>query len=160
MRISLIVFIIFLIGRVVLFLNKDKIKRKVKFEAPAYETSAIEGKPENVDEALTYKEVSVKEDYIVYVCATPKEENGVLTLYFTSSEKNVDLFKIRVFDMNDNLLGESGLINPNSYIKDVTLNRNLAENEEIKIKVMSYEKETYYSKGSINLNIFVKKQYP
>jgi len=139
----------------ILFLNKDNIVRKVAFTAPTFDQTVIEGMPENVDESLSYEEMAVKEDYIVYLCGTPKEENGILTLYFTSSEKNVDLFKIKIFDMEDNLLGESGLIEPNSYIKDISLNRSLNENEAISIMVMSYQKDTYYSNGSIKLNVFV-----
>ena len=141
----------------ILFLNKDNIVRKAPFVAPPFEQTAIDGMPQNIDESLTYKEIAVKEDYIVYLCATPKEENGVLTLYFTSSEKNVDLLKIRVFDNDKNLLGESGLIAPNSYIKNITLNRSLEENEGIFIKVMSYQKETNYSNGSFRLKVFANK---
>lgn len=154
---SIIVFIILFICVIVLYLNKDKIKKKAEFVVPEFETSSVKGKPEGVDESLSYQEMSIKEDYIVYICATPREENNKLTLYFTSSEKNVSLLKIRVFDSNNNLLGESGLIEPNSYIKEINLNRSLNDNEGISIKVMSYQKETYYSNGSFKLNVFVKK---
>lgn len=154
---SIIVLIVFLIGLLVLSLNKDKIIKKAQFVAPEMEASSIEGKPENIDEALTYQEIRIKDDYIVSMCATPKEENGKLTLYFSSSEKNVDLLKIKVFDTNNNLIGESGLLKPNSYVKDIMLNKSLNDNEGISIKVMSYEKDTYYSDGSFKLNVFVKK---
>lgn len=154
---SIIVFIVILIGVIVLFLNKDKIKKKTEFVVPQLENSSIKGKPEDVDETLSYQEMSIKEDYVVYICATPKEENGKLILYFTSSEKNVSLLKIRVFDSDNKLIGESGLIEPNSYIKEITLNRNLNKNEGISIKVMSYQKDTYYSNGSFKLNVFIKK---
>ena len=142
---------------VVLFLNKDNIKRRAPFVAPPFEQTAISGMPQDIDESLTYKEVAIKEDYIIHLCATPKEQNGVLTLYFTSSDKNADLLKIRVFDSDNNLLGESGLIEPNSYIKDITLNRSLEDKEGVAIKVMSYQKESYYSNGSFKLNLFVTK---
>lgn len=151
------VVVILTVVAVVLFLNKDNIKRRAPFVAPPFEQTAISGMPQDIDESLTYKEVAIKEDYIVHLCATPKEEKGILTLYFTSSDKNVDLLKIRVFDNYKNLLGESGLIKPNSYIKNITLNRSLEENEVISIKVMSYQKETYYSNGSFKLNLFVTK---
>lgn len=154
---SIIIFIVLSISVIVLYLNKDKIKRKAEFVKPEFETSSIKGKPEDVDETLSYQEMSIKDDFVVYICATPREENNKLTLYFTSSEKNVSLLKIRIFDANNNLLGESGLIEPNSYIKEINLNRSLNENEGISIKVMSYQKETYYSNGSFKLNVFVKK---
>ena len=152
---SIIILIFFFLGVIALFLNKDKITKKTEFVVPEFETSSIDGKPENVDEAFSYQEMQLKEDYIVSMCATPREENGKLTLYFTSSEKNVDLFKVKIFDSNNNLIGESGLLKPNSYVRDIILNRNLEDNEGISVKVMSYEKDTYYSKGSFKLNVFV-----
>ena len=155
--ILLIIFIVFFIGVIVLFLNKDKINKKGEFVVPEFEASSIDGKPENVDETLTYQEIRVKEDYIIYMCATPIEEDGKLTLYFTSSEKNIDLLKVRIFDVNNNLIGESGLLKPNSYVKNIILNRSLKENEGIIVKVMSYEKDIYYSNGSFKLNVFVTK---
>ena len=154
---SIIIFIALFTGVIVLFLNKDKITKRSEFIVPELEAFSIEGKPENVDETLTYQEIRVKENYIVSICATPKEKNEKLTLYFTSSEKNVDLLKVRIFDENNNLLGESGLLKPNSYVKDIILNRSLKENQGISVKVMSYEKDTYYSNGSFKLNLFVAK---
>ena len=151
----IILFIILFLGSIVLFLNKDRITKKAEFIVPEFEMSSVEGKPEIVDERLSYQEMSIKEDYIVYICMTPKEENGKLTLYFTSSEKNIDLLKVRIFDSNNNMIGESGLLEPNSYVKDIILNRNLNDNEGISIKVMSYKKDTYYSNGSFKLNVFV-----
>lgn len=153
--ISIIILILFFLGAMALFLNKNKITKKTEFVVPEFETSSIEGKPENVEETLTYQEMKLKEDYIVFMSATPREENGKLTLYFTSSEKNVDLLKVRIFDSNNNLIGESGLLKPNSFVKDIVLNRSLEDKEGISVKVMSYEKDTYYSKGSFKLNVFV-----
>ena len=154
---STILLIFFLLGVITLFLNKNKITKRTEFVVPEFETSSIDGKPENVDETLTYQEMQLKEDYIVSMCTTPREENGKLTLYFTSNEKNVDLFKVRIFDSNNNLIGESGLLKPNSYVKDIILNRTLTDNEGISVKIMSYEKDTFYSKGSFRLNVFVIK---
>ena len=38
------------------------------------------------------------------------------------------------------------------------MNRELKDGDGITIKVMSYVKETYYSNGSFNLNVFVHKE--
>ena len=152
---SIIILSFFFLGVIALFLNKNKITKRTEFVVPEFETFNIDGKPENVDETLTYQEIQLKEDYIVSMCATPREENGKLTLYFTSSEKNIDLFKVRIFDSNNNLIGESGLLKPNSYVRDIILNRSLKDHEGISVKVMSYEKDTYYSKGNFKLNVFV-----
>ena len=152
----IILFLVFFAGVIVLFFYKDKIIKKSEFIVPNFESSSIEGKPEDVDDSLSYQEIHIKDDYVVSICATPKEENRKLILYFTSSEKNASLLKIKIYDTNNNLIGESGLLNPNSYVRAVLLNRNLMENEGICVKVMSYEKDTYYSNGSFKLNLFVK----
>ena len=153
----IVVFVIICISTLILFINKGNIVRKVDFDKPTIETNFIKGIPDNIDSSLTYKEMAVKDDYIVYLCSTPKVNKNMLTIYFTSSEKNKDLLKIKIFDKDEKVLSESGLINPNSYIKEIKLNRELLNNEMVTIKVMSYEKETYYSNGSFKLNVFVHK---
>lgn len=156
-KIHLVLFSIMLIFLIVLFFNKDNIVRKAKFSAPALDVTAVVGEPDGIDKELTYQKMLIKEDYVVNLCATPKITKNVLTVYFTSSVKNNNLLKIRILDKNNVILGESGLIKPNSYIKDIQLNRNLEDNEQISIKVMSYEKENYYSGGSFKLNVSVHK---
>ena len=61
--ISIIILILFFLGAMALFLNKNKIIKKTEFEVPEFETSSIEGKPENVEETLTYQDASVDTDY-------------------------------------------------------------------------------------------------
>ena len=149
---SIIFFVLF-----ALLFNKDNIVRRGKFVAPKMDATAVEGNPEGIDKQFTYQEMLIKEDYVVGLCATPKVERNILTIYFTSNINNKNLLKVRIFDKNGVILGESGLIKPNSYIKDIELNRYLEDNESISIKVMSYEKDTYYSNGSFKLNVFVHK---
>lgn len=156
-KILSILFIAVFSATSVILINKDKIVRKNKFVAPPMDMNAVAGSPSDIDDNLTYQEISVKDEYTVYLCATPKTNNNKLTIYFTSSKKNKDLLKIRILDENNSLLGESNLIEPNSYIKEIGINRELEDNELITIKVMSYEKDTYYSNGSFKLNVFVKK---
>jgi len=156
-KIFAIIFILVSVIALIIFINKDKIVRKNKFVAPIMDITAVVGSPIEVDDDLKYQEVSIKDNYVVELCATPRINNNKLTIYFTSSKKNKDLLKIRILDKDNNMLGESGLIEPNSYIKEIELNKELEDNELISIKVMSYEKDTYYSNGSFKLNIFVKK---
>lgn len=155
-KIFAIIFILVSIIVFVLFINKDNIVRKKKFVAPVMDENAVVGSPLDVDADLSYQEMSIKDDYVVYLCATPVINDNKLIIYFTSSDRNKDLLKIRIFDKDNYLLGESYLIEPNSYIKEIELNRKLEDNELISIKVMSYEKGTYYSNGSFKLNVFVK----
>ena len=50
-------------------------------------------------------------------------------------------------------MGETGLIKPGEYVKNVTLSKTLDAGEKIKLKIMGYETETYESAGSVSLNV-------
>lgn len=52
-------------------------------------------------------------------------------------------------------MGETGLLKPGEYVKTVTLTKTLAAGENIKLKIMGYEPETYESAGSVSLNVTV-----
>ena len=45
------------------------------------------------------------------------------------------------------------MIKPGYYIEKIKLKRYVSNSENVKIKVMSYEKDTYYSAGAVNLNV-------
>ena len=60
-----------------------------------------------------------------------------------------------MLDGNGNILGETGLIRPGEYVKDVALTENLTAGKKIKLKIMGYEPETYFSAGYATLNTAV-----
>ena len=74
------------------------------------------------------------------------------TVYLTNNAENKVYIKLRVLDADGNSLGETGLIKPGEYVKDVELSKVLAAGTSIKLKIMSYEPETYMSMGSAVLN--------
>ena len=53
---------------------------------------------------------------------------------------------------DEKVVGETGLLKPGEYIKEVKLDKSLKKDDEITLKVMGYEPDTYYSAGSISLN--------
>ena len=71
---------------------------------------------------------------------------------------NKGLIKIKVLDSKKTVIGESGLISPNSYLKNIVLSKQLMNKEKITIRVMNYEKDTYYSLGEVKLDLFVRKR--
>lgn len=144
------------LAALVLFFNRDALVRRGAFEAPPMEENAVAGAPEGLEESLSYQQMAVKEDYVVYLCATPRAADGRLTLYFTCAPENTDLMKIRILDEAGELLGESGLLSPGTYLPQVALAREPASGEMITIQVMAYQPETYYSGGSIRLNVYVQ----
>lgn len=156
-KILIVIVSIICFTSIIVLLNKGSFTKKGQFIIPEMEKNVIYGKPDNLPKEYMYQEAKVNDNYIVYLCVVPIFKDNILTLYFTSSEVNKGLIKIQILDSNKNVIGESGLINPNSYIKEITLIRELENKEMITINVMNYEKETYYSLGEIKLTVPVRK---
>ena len=130
------------------------IPKTPEFVPPAFE-AAVQGTPE-VEESMGYTEL-YKEGmaYRVSVCGVPTVDGQDLTVYFTNTEGNETYLKLRVLDTGGNNLGETGLLKPGEYVKTVTLDKTLAAGENLKLKIMGYEPETYESAGSVSLNVTV-----
>lgn len=131
------------------------IPKTSEFVPPDFEAAAVQGTPE-VEESMGYTEL-YKEGmaYRVSVCGVPTVDGQDLTVYFTNTEGNEKYLKLRVLDTGGNILGETGLLRPGEYVKTVTLTKSLAAGENIKLKIMGYEPETYESAGSVSLNVTV-----
>ena len=79
-------------------------------------------------------------------------DSNKATVYFTNAEGNNVYLKLRVLDENDNILGETGLLKPGEYVRDVELIQALSADTGIRLKIMSYAPDTYLSEGSVVLN--------
>ena len=83
-------------------------------------------------------------------------QNDKAYIFFTNFSSNDVWMKLRIYDSAENILGESGLIKPDEYIEYISLKTDICENEVI-VKVMCYEPETYYSAGSVQISVPVVK---
>lgn len=136
------------IGGFILALNSyNKSKEFVK---PEFEKHVKEGMPKLTKED-GFEEFEVSDEYIVYMTGETKLEDNKLIVYFTSKKTNNVYVKLRVLK-DERIVGETGLIKPGEYIKEVKLDKSLKKDDKITLKVMGYEPETYYSAGSISLN--------
>lgn len=90
--------------------------------------------------------------YDFAVCGNVTMEGDKAIVYLTNIEGNNTWIKLRVFDEQGNMFGETGLIKPNEYVKYVTLSKTLEVGTKIKLKIMGYEPHTYYSAGAASLN--------
>ena len=61
--------------------------------------------------------------YDFAVCGNVTMEGDKAIVYLTNIEGNNAWIKLRVFDEQGNMLGETGLIKPNEYVKYVTLSK-------------------------------------
>ena len=130
-------------------------QKTAEFSPPPFDSAALQGTPD-VPEKLGYSS-PYREGmgYRFSVCANVPAEGNSLTVYLTNPAENKVWLKLRVLDEGGGVLGESGLVRPGEYVKDVTLAEKLPAGTKIKLKIMGYEPETYRSAGSAILNTTV-----
>lgn len=131
-----------------LMLGNNKTE-ETAFIPPPFEKSAISGTPQ-VSEDLGYSELDAQ-NYTLSICGNLIEKNSTVEVYLTNPAENNVWLKLRIADENDNILGESGLLRPGEYVRSVVVN-NVPSGGKVKLKVMAYEPETYYSAGAVTLN--------
>lgn len=125
---------------------------------PEFDTSAVTGMPE-VSEEYGWSEIYEQGmNYSVGICKKIINIDNKAKVYVYNSENNNVWLRLRILDENDEILGQSGLIKPGEYVEDIELSKKIYNEQKIKIKIMSYQKETYYSEGSITLNTNIQKE--
>lgn len=129
--------------------NRDPI---VEFIPPSFEADAVVGAPEDVPENAGYTKIYREGmTFSAYLCGGVTQENGEAVVYFTSPEDNEAWIKLRICDEDGNILGESGLLRPGEYVRSVTLTEPVAAGTPLKMKLMAYEPDTYFSLGSVTI---------
>lgn len=124
---------------------------KPEFDKNAKPISNIE-----IDEKLQYAEINVEAGYNVGICNNlilDNEKN--ILIHFSSLKDNRIYLKLRIYDKEQNVLKETGLIKPGEQIEKIKI-ENLKEDKDVIIKIMSYDPETYYSRGTVSLNTKIK----
>lgn len=141
---------------VMLFAISNAPKNEVEFAPPNFEVEAIQGLPKPPQELGWSELYQDGMNYRVGICGNIVAYNNVADIYLSNSSDNKVWLKLRVLDENNNIIGETGLLKPNEYVKSVKLVANVQNGQRIKLKIMSYEPETYYSQGSVVLNTNIK----
>lgn len=127
------------------------------FRPPPFEAAAVKGTPE-VPEELRYSPVQAKDAFAAYLCGKPLAENGQAVVFFTSPADNAFWLKLRVLDSAGICLGETGLLRPGEYVKDVKLKSVPENGAAVTLKIMAYEPETYYSLGTVSLKTTIQEK--
>lgn len=138
-----------------IFMPDKLLNKKAEFIPPAFEEKAMIGIPDVSEEhgyTQLYRDGMA---YSVYICGVPHVDGINLNVYFTNTEQNDCYLKLRVIDENDNILGETGLLKPGEYVEAVKLKKKLGKGTSVKLKVMSYDTETYESLGAVVLIVTV-----
>lgn len=129
-----------------------------QFIPPPFDTAAQTGTPK-VPEDLGWDELDAQ-SYKFSVCGVFALENGKADVWLTNPEENEVWLKVRVLDTDGKTLGETGLIRPGEYVRSVKLDTEPKTGDNIQLKIMAYEPDTYYSAGVVSLNTTVKGDAP
>ena len=121
-----------------------------EFVPPAFDGAAVTGMPD-VPEGRGWSPLTAGDAFVAYVCGEVIAVGQTADVYFTSPASNTVFLKLRVLDERDNVIGETGLIKPGEYVKSVELTRIPESGADIKLKIMAYEPDTYFSAGAASL---------
>ena len=129
---------------------------KAEFIPPAFETQASPGMPSS--DILNGVDKIQHEDmpFCAYVSGelNVAADNNV-DIWLINPPENAVWLKLRVYEKNGTLLAETGLLKPGEYIRSVKFEHGVENGDEILLKLMSYQPETYFSMGEVILNTVV-----
>lgn len=127
--------------------------KQAAFTPPPFE-AAQSGIPNATDESWMqiYRDGM---NFSAHICGKVVLNGKSADLYFTNDDSNEVWLKLRILDEEDNILAETGLLKPNEYVRTVTFDTVPKNRANIKLKIMAYEPDTYYSAGAVTLNTTV-----
>ena len=157
LRIAAVVCILALCCMVLALTVGSRKSQRTEFTPPPFETAAVSGMP-TVPDGLGWSEIYQDGmGFKAYICGNVIIDGSTADIYFTNSEEFDVWLKLRVLDENGTVLGETGLIRPGEYVKSVSLTSEIKDGAAIKLKIMAYEADTYYSAGAVTLNTTIRK---
>lgn len=121
------------------------------FTPPEFDRTAVSGTPDVSDKSWS-KIYQDGMSFTAYICGNVSVQGNSADVYFTSIAENTVWLKLRITDESGNILSETGIIKPDEYVKSVEFDTIPAVGTKIKLKIMAYEPETYYSAGVVSLN--------
>ncbi len=124
------------------------------FEPPPFDSHAVAGMPQ-VDDPSWQELFQEGMSFTAWLCGSIAVKDGAADVYFTNAAENSVWLKLRITDENGQLLGETGLIKPGEYVQAVSFSTVPRAGQKIKLKLMSYEPDTYYSMGAVTLHTAV-----
>ncbi len=122
-----------------------------EFVPPEFDSAAQSGVPEAADKSWTqiYRDGM---NFSAHICGKVVIKDGSADLFFSSDSSNNVWLRLRILDESGNILAETGLLKPGEYLKTVEFISPPPSGTKIKLKIMAYEPQTYYSAGAVTLN--------
>ena len=123
-----------------------------EFTPPPFDENAVAGDvPLTTEEKLLLSwDVQVPQGatYRTGIAGMVNVTDGKATVWLQNLATNTVNLKVRITNAAKEVVGESGLVKPGEYLRDVALTKEVAADEQLTIRVMSYEPETYRSEGA------------
>lgn len=155
-KILLLLMAILLISSISIYvLLSGQNNREESFIPPELEKNVEAGIPVHIDESLDYRELNVSDELTISLCGNLAVNQDYVDIYFTSNKENKVLSKIKLLDEDGTLIGESGLIKPDEYLKSIQLIETPKESKNVIAKVLTYEPDTFYSEGTVNVQLYL-----
>ena len=126
---------------------------KTVFTPPPFDSAAETGTPA-VPEGLGYRTLDA-DAFRVAVCGEILAEGTNAVVYLTNPTDNDAWLKVRILSEKGEILGESGLIRPGEYVRNIRMEPMPVPGTPIVLKIMAYEPETYHSRGAVTVHTHV-----
>jgi hypothetical protein len=130
-------------------LSQGNKAREPKFTPPSFDQTQVLGKPELPEENFKLMQFDDKK---VYLYPFAEVVDGKVLINFYSDKDNTGWALVKLIDEKENVLGVSGLIKPDHYVKEIALKKGVSP-KNVTAKILWYEPETYYSLGTIGAKL-------
>ncbi|MEG1578974.1 MAG: hypothetical protein RR336_09445 [Oscillospiraceae bacterium] len=122
------------------------------YTPPPFEPTAVEGVPTPPDD-MGYGEISAEGGFAFSIAGTMyQQEDSSLLIYFTNPEYSEANLQCEIKNEKGDILYKSGVIRPGEYVERLQPQTKLKnEATKIELNVYAFAPETWYSKGTINL---------
>lgn len=129
---------------------------KPEFTPPPFEPDAQTGTPA-VPEGLGYQELDTQV-FRAGLCGEICLAGNAADIWLTNPADNAVWLKLRILDGEGNILGQTGILRPGEYVRQVALSAVPEGGTPIILKVMVYEPETYHAAGALTVNTVIASQ--
>ena len=126
---------------------------------PDFDSAAVAGEPV-VDERYGYSALTVDEEYRVMLCGVPANDGQTLELYLTNPADNGVWFRAELLDQAGEVLYATGVLRQGQHLPTIALPQPLSDRETpITVRIVAYEPDIWQSRGNVNLNLTIYKDF-
>lgn len=128
-----------------------------EFSAPAFDNNAVILNVGDIPQTAEYKSLTIKDGFKISMSSVVTITDNSADIYFTSDINNIAWLKVEILSADGKTsFGESGLLKQGEGLKQIELD-SLPDGDELIVKILSYEPDTYYSLGTATVKVETAK---